>query len=185
MNTKEIRILILWHVLFFVCGTLFFIMLFHTTLFERTVLFYRGILLLGLASTVVFAFLLFFKKTVYGKNFTIRDVILSVVVVFCLNLVFFTHVPVTADRSLSVFLLGYMNNHSDEVLSKDKITEVFVQKYIYENEALGKRFNEQIVSGNIRSVDDTYVLTEQGKSVMKFYTFIAGLFVINQKNISP
>ena len=176
----------MFHLIFWITGTLFFIGLFHTQLFKSVdVLFYRGILLLTTSCALITTLQILLKKRVYFSFVTYRDILLCLVLVFCINLVFFTHIPVTADRSISVFMLGYMNNNSDKTISNQDMTNIFTNKYLYEYNAITKRFNEQIVSGNIVKNDNGFKITKQGQLIMKIYAFVAKLFNINNKIISP
>lgn len=184
MKNNKIIILLSLHIIFFILGTTFFVLLFHTPILKEFVFFYRGIALLSLATFLMAFFMFVFRKYRYGEIFIFRDVILSITILFCINLVFFTHVPVTADRSISVFLLGYMSNHSDKFLNKEEITRIFIDKFLVRNDSLQKRFYEQVVSGNIQEDRSSYHITEQGKLLMLFYNFISDVFVIDKKNIS-
>lgn len=185
MTRKEIITLIVWHTLFFVAGTVLYILLFHTRILSNAVFFYRGIALLFIAVLVTGSALLYFRRISYGKLFTFRDVLLSLIILFSCNMIFFTHVPVTADRSISVFLLGYMNAHSNELLSADRISNAFEEIYVQDHHALEKRFNEQITSGNIVQEEGSYHITKQGETLIQFYNFVSKLFAINKKNLSP
>ena len=185
MNARKILIIIFLHFVFFVLGSSLFISLFHTPLFINTdILFYRGILLIFLTCLLITLLLLYFKGTKYGKHFTFRDIIISVVIIFSANLLFFTHIPVTADRSISIFLLGYMNSQPEKAFTKDEIEEVFVEKYVYEHQGVDKRFNEQVTTGNILNEGNKYKITKQGIFLIKFYKLISNVFSINQNNIS-
>jgi uncharacterized membrane protein len=170
---------------FFIIGTALFIFLFHTPLFSSiSVFFYRGVVLLVVSSFLIILMLVYLKKKAFGNLIDTRDIILLVTLIFCLNLVFFTLVPVTVDRSMSIFLLGYMNKHSDAKLTNQQITKVFIEEYVQKNKALNKRFDEQLVSGNIVIKKGGYQITNQGKSLIHFFQFTADLFGINKKNIS-
>lgn len=186
MNVKKVFWLLLLHFELFVLGTLIFILLFNTNLFRNiTVFFYRGILLLLVASlfTMIIAIIV---NLVSSRNiFTVRDVLLSLVLVFCINLVFFTHVPVTGDRSISVFLLGYMSNQSDKILSNDEITRAFVDRFVYEYGSMDKRLDEQILSGNIFKDKNGYRITKRGIFLIKLFNLVADIFVIDKKVVSP
>lgn len=178
--------LILLHAASFLLGTILFIFLFRTSLFSNiNVLFYRGIVLLILSCIFMLMFMIFYKQKIKTKLFTYKDIVLAIVLIFCLNLVFFTHLPVTAERSISVFLLGSMNKNSNEELTNKEITDMFTQKYLYEYRAMDKRLNEQIISGNIIREGDAYKISSQGKLLIGFYSFIADLFNINKKLILP
>jgi CTP-dependent riboflavin kinase len=111
-------------------------------------------------------------------------VILSVTVLFSFCIVLFTHLPVTADRSVSVFMLGYMNHNSNQVYTQSDIEKVFNEVYIADHNAIDKRLQEQIISGNISKNGDTYQITNQGKFLMDVYIQIADLFKLDKKNLS-
>lgn len=186
MNKKRIIKILGLYFLFFFLGTGFFILLFHTgVLANISVFFYRGVSLLVLSSLSITLILLYFRTTKYGKLLSIKDIILLITLIFCLNLVFFTHFPVTADRSISVFLLGYMNKYQDRYLTNKDITGEFINKYVIQNDAINKRLNEQIVSGNIVQNGYSYRISKQGKLLTKLYAFIADIFNVNKKLILP
>jgi len=180
MNIKIFLKIFFLHCLFFILGTVFFVFLFHTKLLSNIdVLFYRGIGLLLISSIFLFAVMVFYKKISNGF-FTLRDIILALVLFFCVNLTFFTHLPVTAERSISVFLLDYFNKNSDRYLTKEEVTKIFIDKYLYEDNAMEKRLNEQIFSGNIEKKGENYKISEQGRSLMKFYRLIRAVFNIRK-----
>lgn len=129
--------------------------------------------------------LLLFKSSKYSQLFTYRDIILNIVVVFSFNIVFFTLIPVTAERSVSIFLLEYMSKHADRAFSHKEITQVFSEEFIDKHEGINKRFHEQIISGNIRQTGDRYKITEQGQFLMKLYIIIGDMFKIGKRNLSP
>lgn len=178
--------IVLLHVFFFIIGTAFYILLFHTILFKGLdVFFYRGITLLIISSAFLSLVMIFYKKIDCNALFTYRDIILSTTLVFCINLVFFTHLPVTAERSISVFLLGYLNEHSETALTDKEITNIFTDKYLYERDAIGKRLHEQLVSKNIIRNNNGYKISEQGRLLMKLYALIADVFNIDKSLVSP
>jgi hypothetical protein len=186
MRVKKIFWLFLLHLELFVLGSLFFILLFQTPLFKGTgVFFYRGLILLLAASLATILIAIAVRAVTLGKMFSFYDVILSCLLVFSLNLVFFTHIPVTADRSLSVFMLGYMNKYSEGALSQKEIAEAFSQKYIRDYGAVNKRLEEQIASGNVAKEATGYRITNQGKLLIRVYSFFSDLFGINKRNIFP
>src|SRR3989344_1906432 len=183
MSKKNFQI-ILFYFFVFISSTVFFIFLFHTPIFNNiSVFFYRGIIFLILTTLLTAILLFYFKNTFHNSFITVRDIILLMIIIFCLNLVAFTLAPVTADRSISVFLLGYMNNDYQKLLTDKEITSALITKYIYRNGAIDKRLEEQIVSGNIIKKGEKYEISGQGKLLMIFYNIISDLFKINKKNI--
>ena len=182
MNIRKITSFLVFHVATYLAGFTCFVLLFHTSLFHGAVFFYRGILYLVLISAVMAAILSYL--TYKGARIDYRDILLSVTVFFCITLVFFTHIPVTADRSMSIFLLGYMNKNKERVVTRDELLQAFTDSYIAENGALGKRFDEQLQTGTIRQSETGFRLTSRGIFLMRFYAFIADIFGIGKKNLS-
>ena len=175
--------LILLYVISFIVGTAIFVDLFHTKLFDWwDVFFYRGILLLGVASLAVGATLFAVRKLAPGI-ISLKDIYIIILTLISVNLLFFTHVPVTAERSISIFLLRYMNTHAAREITKEDLTQVFLGEYIKADDNIQKRIHEQLVSGNIAPQGDGYRLTEQGKLLMKMYELTASVFGVNKKNV--
>ena len=127
--------------------------------------------------------LLVLKKTKLNKLLSLRDIILIVVLIFSFNIIFFTHIPVTADRSVSIYILGYVNKEN-KPLSSQVVSQQFTEKYLNEYGGIDRRLNEQIASGNIVRVGNNYQITKQGQILMKFYSLVADIFGINKRNLS-
>jgi hypothetical protein len=186
MNKFQIGKIFLLHVVFFVAGTSIFILLFRTPAFcVIDVYFYRGIALLVLACVIIAVSFAFLYRSHICKELTYRDIILSLVLIFCLNLVFFTHVPVTADRSITVFLLSFMSDNQKRIITQDEMNDVFAQTYVLKNRSMEKRIHEQLISGNIMKDSGGYRITPQGQRVMRFYHLVGTLFLSDSKNLIP
>lgn len=168
----------------FVAGTVLYIALFHTPLFRETIFFYRGIILLFIVCVVCSIGLGLLKVRAIIPSVTNHDIILAITVLFCVNLVFFTLVPVTADRSISVYFLGYMGGNNNQEITQKEFTNAFIDTYVNKNGAMDKRFNEQIHTGTITRIGDGYRITPFGQFILQFYKVITKLFGINTKNLS-
>ena len=166
-------------------GTVLFVGLFHTPVFSAMdVLFYRGIGLLLLATALTAVALVVLRRVRFPGLIGWRDILLVAALLFSGNLVFFTHFPVTADRSVSVFMLGYLDQRRVE-LTRQEIEDVLVERYVVAAGAAEKRLEEQIVSGNLAVEDGRYRITDQGRALMASYRVIAGLFGIDTRNVAP
>jgi hypothetical protein len=186
MTTKNLVNLLLFHFFTITIGTILFVLSFRTRLFlSMNVLFYRGILLLITACIVVTLILLFIKISNRFNLLTYRDIILGITIIFSFNLLFFTHFPVTSERSISLFMLGYMNKNVDKAFTKEEITQVFIEKYIIEYGEIEKRFHEQMVTGDLVSDRAGYRISKRGRMILRFFNFIDELFMIDKKIISP
>ena len=165
--------------------SLIFIMLFHTALFDVvTVLMYRGFIFIILCGCIA-SLMMYGAKKIFDF-IDIKDIILMFCGFCCVNMVLFTLIPVTVERSVSVFMLSYMYENSDETYTQESISDVFVDKYVNEYGAFEKRFDEQLVTGNIRQNDDgSYSITENGKTIVKLFRLISKWFKTDQRLVYP
>jgi len=116
---------------------------------------------------------------------TARDVLLIFCAFCCIHVVVFTHIPVTADRSISVFMLGYMAQEDIEYTKAD-LEDVFIEKYVYQYGAFDKRLDEQVYTGTIEKTSSGgYILTGSGKRIIAIYNKVADWFDIEKKLINP
>jgi len=165
-------------------ATALWIVLFHTPLFAGSVFFYRGLVLLAVTAIAVTVVLGLLWRTSYRGLIGVRDILLIVSLLLSLNVVFFTHLPVTADRSISVFMLAYMNR-APGPLTSEQISDSVIQQYLLEKRAIDKRLEEQLVTGTLVQKGDGYVISEEGRWLVGFYELIARAFNIDTANLSP
>lgn len=154
-----------------------FVLLFQTDLWSGvTILFYRGLLLLGVA------FLLTLAATAplagLGRPWGLRrrDALGACVLSLSLNLSGFVILPVTVDRSVSVFLLGQMAAHPNEGFDAERARAVFDAVYLGTFRQMERRLDEQTASGNVTPTADGYVITPQGRAFIRFAGLIARTF---------
>ena len=182
LNGKEIRDLIVLYFILFIAESVLFVASFHAILFKNLdVFFYRGLILIlfwGILSSGVMIILKKSKK--WRKIITIRDILLFFTAFCCIHTVLFTHLPVTADRSISVFMLGHFADHADEVFTEQEMEEYFINRYVRDYGAFSKRFHEQEETGTIQRVGDGYQITRRGLNLMRLYEKIAVWFDLDQ-----
>ena len=159
---------------------------FHTPLLGgMDIFFYRGlglILIFGLTAAIVVMLLM----KINALSLTGRDVVLQFFLFCCVNTVLFTHLPVTAERSVSVFMLGYLADHPEESFSQEEIEDVFIRRYVRDYGAFEKRLHEQEITGTIRMEENGSVrITPEGIALMRIYDKAAGWFGISDKLIHP
>ena len=169
----------------FIAGSLLAILCFRTGIFSGIdVFFYRGIVLILFWGSITSILLLFLRQFFFKDVFLIRDAAMFFVVFCSVNIVFFTHVPVTADRSISVFMLGYMADHDTELFTEEEIEQYFIDRYVKDFGAFDKRFHEQAETGTIEEVSPgQYRITESGEKLMTIYEKVAELYVLDDKLI--
>jgi hypothetical protein len=76
-----------------------------------------------------------------------------------------------------------MDRNSERTIAEDEISKVFIQIYLGENKNIQKRFDEQVVTGNIVEEGEGFKITQRGRLVVRFYEILTKLFVINNENI--
>lgn len=162
-----------------------FVGLFHTPLLANMdVLMYRGIVFVvitGILSAVTMGVVRHFWKKI-----DIRDIIMMFVIFCCVNTVLFVLIPVTVERSVSVFMLSYMEENKDSTFTQEEIGEVFVDKYVDEYGAFEKRFNEQVETGTIvENPDGTYSLTPSGENIVNMFRIVSKAFNTDQRLVYP
>ena len=174
----------LYTFIYIVC-TVLFIFLFHTGLFaEMDILMYRGALFVLITGAIA-AVIMGIVRKLWGFV-TKRDIILMFTIFCCLNMMFLTLVPVTVERSVSVFMLSYMEENSDQTFTEESVSEVFVEKYVDDYGAFEKRFHEQVETGTIvQNPDGSYSITESGKFVVKMFRVVTDWFGTDQELVYP
>ncbi|MBO4460082.1 MAG: hypothetical protein J5778_05420 [Clostridiales bacterium] len=181
---KVLGLIGIYIVIYIVC-TAMFVALFHTpVLANMKVLMYRGIGLLIITGIIAAVAMAVIKK--FWKFITVRDIIMVFVIFCCVNMVIFTLIPVTVERSVSVFMLSYMDENSDQKFTKDDIGEVFTAKYVNDYGAFDKRFDEQLVTGTIvDNGDGTYTITDEGRFIVTMFRGVSKLFNTDQRLVYP
>ncbi len=173
------------YILIYLVCTALFIGLFHTGLLKNMeVLMYRGVAFIVITGAVAAVIMGVIRK--FWGFITVRDIIMMFVIFCCVNMVFLTLIPVTVERSVSVFMLSYMEENSDQTFTEESVGEVFTSKYVEDYGAFEKRFEEQVVTGTIRQNEDgTYSITESGKFVVKMFRTIADWFDTDRRLVYP
>ena len=103
---------------------------------------------------------------------------------FCVTLSYFTLLPVTVERSVSVYMLGHMATHEKEDFFPEQFEQIFYDNYVVKNKAMLKRFKEQEITGSIEKDEKGYRITTKGKYLVKLFYFVGKLFKAENKNIS-
>ncbi len=176
-----------------------FVLLFHTILFAKIqVLMYRGIVFLFICGIINLLISHFLSKVLF-KTLNGFDTFSIMVMFVSISFAFFILVPVTVERSVSVYMLSNMYE-TDKAYSKSEIEEDFINVYVKEFGAFDKRFEEQMVTGTIDKViennidieeSDTdtdivkYRINDRGKFIVNMFRFIANIFNTDKKLLYP
>lgn len=173
------------YLLIYLACTALFIGLFHTGLLKNMeVLMYRGVAFIMITG-VVAGVIMGIARKLWGF-ITIRDIIMMFVIFCCVNTALFILVPVTVERSVTVFMLSYMDENSDKTFTEDSVGEIFTSKYVNDYGAFEKRFNEQIVTGSIKqNPDGTYSITDRGRLIVWGFRTCAEWFDTDRRLVRP
>lgn len=155
------------------------------------IFFYRGIVALLVAAVIhgiAMYLCLFLLKRAYAvfKSVSYAHAFSIIVCAFSLNFAFFTLVPVALDRSVTIFLLGYMSKDPDRVYSRQDLSNALEDIYIKKYGAIDRRIDEQVVSRNLVLVDGgKFKLTKQAVSFVNFSKSMARVFNVDPKFLDP
>ncbi len=131
--------------------------------FPSEIVFYEGIII---------AF--FYYTILYYKYFSIEKCLIGFLI--CLN--FWALIPTIIDRSVSITVLGSLRSGPK---TSNELKNLFIKKYVYENDAVAKRLLEQTSNGNVQiGANDKYILTTKGSFVSKVIEIFAVIFNVDK-----
>lgn len=140
------------------------------------VMFYRGV------GALVVDFLLLIALVAAGaarlpRRFGIdgADAFGAAIVATSLLLTAFVLGPITADRSISVFMLSQFDA-ADRPMTAAQARDAFVRVYVDDWAQIDRRLKEQALSGNLEQGPDGWRLTAQGRAFMKTARVLSSIF---------
>lgn len=170
----------------FCFASVVWIALFRTPLYMHLgVFFYRGIILLVLTSFCLALGLDWYRRRHRFGQIGTKDILLCVVLFFSFQMLFFTHIPVTAERSGSVFLLSYLDANHKRPVRREELEGQYMDVYLRQNQAVEKRVGEQIQSGTVQSTSDGIVITQRGRCLVWIYRLAVRVFGMNTTIVVP
>ena len=142
---------------------IFFLIIFIASriFLKLEIIFYEGIFII-VGVTFISMLLRFFKQMHTYFTFFL----------FCYA--FLITIPSLLDRSISLYILGLL--HNEKIATLSELQNYYVSGFVYHNEAIEKRLNEQVRSGNIILVNGDYSLTKKGEVLFYFNQHLAVLF---------
>jgi len=184
---REILLTLLTYAVLYVVSFLLLVLLIRLPIFSGMhVLMYRGIVLIVISGIIASALLVLFKKLKGITWLSAKDVVLVFILCCSINMVFFTLIPVTVERSVSVFMLSYMDTYDERTYTEDEISEIFVDKYVNEYGAFEKRFDEQLTTGTIeKNADGSYSITSKGRLIVNLFKLISDVFETDKRLVDP
>lgn len=171
--------------LFTLLGLALLILLVRSPLFQSvTILFYRGFLLCFIASVLVALIASLFWRRRWTEQMPL--VIAAAALSFSANISFLIIIPVTIDRSISVFLLAGIETETAQgrTVTPDKLQSLFVDRYVVGMRQIDRRIDEQSRSGNIVVERGEIHLTQRGRDFVGFARMIAKFWDTDPRFVS-
>jgi hypothetical protein len=149
------------------------------------VMFFRGLVLAAATFLVLFALGLLATRVRPSYGFMGRDAFSAAVLSLSFNVCFLVVVPVTVDRSISVFMLGEMANAPDHLFSSAEMSRIFTKVYVGDLAQIDRRMHEQSVTGNVEQLQDGYRITPRGRRFIAAAKVTSRLFGGDPRFASP
>ncbi|MGO0906035.1 hypothetical protein ACTPC6_09640 [Clostridioides difficile] len=183
---KKVMRCIGFYMFILIITTIVFAVSFRTPLFKSmTVYYYRALLLLVTTGVSILIITFILNKKLKINDIEIKDIIISFILSMSLLLVFVSTATVSMDRSISVFILADMANNSDKVYSDEEIEHRFLDIYMGKYHGMERRFEEQLLSGNIIKVNNGYKISESGENLIGLFKFISKIFPVDNRFLYP
>jgi len=171
-----LRVATLYALAILLGGAVFIALLFMPTIAGIGILFYRGVA--SLVATGALLLMLSMLAARYGPAcWRLRPSDMVGAIFGAVSLLFagFILGPVTVDRSISIFLLSQIEA-SDTGLSSAELQHAFLDLYVGQWDQIGRRLEEQRISGTIVPTPQGWRLTAQGRDVMSTARLTSKLF---------
>ncbi|MGL5839987.1 MAG: hypothetical protein ACRCY3_15955 [Sphingorhabdus sp.] len=131
---------------------------------EMSILFYRGVFI-AILSIIILSSII----SIFSRKFVFIDLSIGIGAIalsFSFNICFLVLMPVTIDRSVTMFLLSRMEA-AERPLTEQQLQQIFEDEYLGNMRQINRRIKEQSITGNVRITKDGVVLTEGGKLLLK------------------
>ena len=143
-----------------------------------SILFYRGVALAIATALVTGLAALWPARRTGDSSLPVAAAALSL----SFNICFLVLLPVTVDRSVSVYLLSTIERRE---MTPAELQQAFIDGYVVRMGAIDRRIDEQRRSGNVTvSPDGKVRLTRQGERFMTFSRLVARLFGTDPRFVS-
>jgi hypothetical protein len=150
---------------------------------QISILFYRGLALIGIAEVLCFLVLMLACRK--WPIWKMRDVIsasaFAAGAAVCLLIV----LPVTIDRSISTFMLTQMAARPDRAFTPAELRTLFVDVYVGRYRQIDRRLEEQEISGNVSPAAAGFQITPQGLAFVRVARLLSSVFQTDPRFVMP
>ena len=175
--------------------TVLFVALFHIPALNRKgVFFYRGCIFIVVSSLTAMVLTILAAKLFRKLELNWKDVLLVTLVFFGFTLGYFSVGPEPVERSITVFLLSYLEEVNDQdpdaVISAEELEDAFIDGYMYRIGEFEKRYEEQRVTGNIvekvnKEGETGFVITDRGRFFVDVFRLVSRVFNMGPELVYP
>lgn len=160
------------------------VVLFWTGFFGSvSILLYRGLLILAVCEAACFAALMLLRRR--WRGWQLRDAVSACAFAAGVAVSVLTLLPVTIDRSMSVFLLARMAAEPDRSFSMGELETIFVRTYVQGFDQVQRRMDEQRISGNVIETPEGYRIGAQGAAFVRFGRLVSKIFRTDPRFVDP
>lgn len=149
------------------------------------ILFYRGLVLIVFVAIATFAFLAAVLHRWPAVRLGTRDAFAAAALSLAFNTAFLVLVPVTVDRSISLFVLARMADRPQASFTADAMSGLFTRVYVDERRQIDRRLHEQELSGNVVREGEGYRITPRGAAIIAVARLTARLFDSRAGLVAP
>lgn len=150
---------------------------------QISILFYRGLALIAIGTAFCFAVLLIarWKWPVWQVRDAVSACVFAAGIAVCLLIV----LPVTIDRSISVFMLTQMAAQPDHAFTPSELRTLFIDVYVERYGQIERRLREQEVSRNVSRTAEGFRITPQGLAFVRLARFLSIVFQTDHRFVTP
>jgi hypothetical protein len=149
---------------------------------QISILFYRGLALIAIGALICFVVLLLAsRKWPVWKS---RDAVSACAFACGIAVCFLIVLPVTIDRSVSVFILTRMAALPDRAFTPAEMRGIFTDVYLGRYQQIERRLEEQEISGNVERDAAGFRITPQGLAFVRLARFLSRVFQTDPRFVS-
>lgn len=180
---KQIKSFLIFHMIACFCGFVLYFCLFQIPVFDFIeIYFYKGIFLVVVSGVLCGVIESAIKVGTHTMRFDCKDIMSSIVIIMCVNMVWLSVAIVNVDRSFSVWMLSYLNKNPS---GYEMLDEAFHEQFIEDYGMLDRRLEEQLESNNIYIDNGSYKLTKQGEKIAAIFRMVGKLYKTSEQYYNP
>ena len=143
-------------------------------LHQISILFYRGLVLIAIGTLFCFVVLLLASRK--WPVWKPRDAVSACAFAFGAAVCLLIVLPVTIDRSVSVFILTRMAALPERAFTPAEMRAIFDDVYLGRYQQIERRLEEQEISGNVAHDAAGFRITPQGLAFVRLARFLSTIF---------